>query len=114
MTAPKYKAWDPNAICDNCGFKFKMSQLREQYVANIKIGMYCVPNNCWSPVHPNDFPMIVIPDGKPIRNARPEPADEFIEMAKGLSIWGAAWNSLEYGVRPDPIWDELIDDWDNY
>lgn len=114
MTKPRYKIWDPRAVCDCCGFSFYMSDLRPQYVRDSKIGMYCLPNSCWNPPHPLDWPPPVIPDGRPVYNARPEPADEFIVVATGLSVWGGSWISLNNGTVSDPTWDELTDNWDNY
>ncbi len=108
------KPWDPAAICDCCGFKFFMSQLRQQFVKDSFVGMYCLPNKCWSPAHPLDWPPPVIVDGKPVRNARPEQQDVFINPPGGLSTWGGAWISLINGTSADPTWDELTDNWDNY
>lgn len=42
-----YGEW--NAICDQCGFKFKASQLRKRWDGL----MTCV--KCWEPRHPQDF-----------------------------------------------------------
>jgi len=111
MTQPHLKKWDPNVICDICGFKFKKSQCKKTwdgYLACTKSG-----NNCWYPKHPFDDPLPVIYDPSPVHDARPEPRDIFITYG-GLSIWGGAWISAATGTSIDPTWDQLTDLWGNY
>jgi hypothetical protein len=114
MSQNKLKMFNPRAICDNCGFKFYMSDLRPYFVGDSFTGMFCLPNKCWNPPHPFDFPLPVIPDGLPILNARPEPAAVFVQSASGgLSTWGGAWVSST-GTYPNPTWGELTDFWELY
>jgi hypothetical protein len=59
----------PNAVCDICGFVFKLSQLRKQWDGL----MVCSED--WSPRHPQDF-VRGVPDTQGVRpNMRPRPAD---------------------------------------
>lgn len=109
MTQPYFRYWDPSAICDICGFKFKKSQLKKTWDGLLA----CSINGCWYPKHPFDDPLPIIPDCLPVYNARPEQKDSFIESG-GLSIWGGAWISANNGTAPNPVWDELTDEWGNY
>lgn len=65
------------AICDRCGFRFKLETLRKEWTGL----MVChgpASNNCWEPRHPQDF-VRGVPDDQGVRpNMRPEPADVFI------------------------------------
>lgn len=108
MTKPKFKYWDPNVICDICGFKFKMSQCKKTWDGYLA----CKPNRCWYPKHPFDDPLPVIPDGTPIVNARPEPQDQFVSLSS-RSTW-KVWVSVTYGTLVDPPWNALLDSWNNY
>jgi len=63
---------DPNAICDECGFKFKLSQLRKRWDG----AMVCSED--WEPRHPQDR-LRAGRASRPVRNARPEGDDAFLE-----------------------------------
>ena len=56
---------DWNAICDRCGFKFKASQLKEEWT-----GLQ-VCKECWEPRHPLDFER-GIPDDPSVPWTRPD------------------------------------------
>lgn len=45
---------DPNAICDRCGFKYKLSQLRMEYT-NLMVCHGPETNHCWEPRHPQEY-----------------------------------------------------------
>jgi len=45
-----YRHGDQNAICDRCGFKFKLSELMKTWDG------YMVDSLCFEPRHPRDFP----------------------------------------------------------
>ena len=51
------KLGDHNAICGRCGFKFKASELKEEWQ-----GLYTC-SKCWEPRHPMDFQRGVEDDG---------------------------------------------------
>lgn len=61
------KIGDMNAICDECGFKFKLSELVERWDGAL------VDRKCWEPRHPRDFVRIPRTESPP-PTGRPEPA----------------------------------------
>jgi len=76
----KYIPGDPWFICDRCGFKTRHSQGRKTWD-----GLY-VCSKDWEPKHAQLNPPPVIPnEGKPFKNARPEPGDEFADT--GQDVW---------------------------
>jgi hypothetical protein len=60
-----------NAICDECGFKFKAVELRRRYDK----AMVC--KHCWEPRHPQEF-IRAINDTHKLPFIRPEVAEEDI------------------------------------
>ncbi len=66
-----YRSGDWNVICDICGRKVKRTNAR----LNWKRQLVC-PRD-WEPKHPQLFPSPRIRDGRPVKPARPEPADTF-------------------------------------
>lgn len=63
------KLGDSNGICDRCGFKYKLSELRMQW-DNLRTCPYC-----WDYRHPQEF-LRGIPDTEnPPADARPESTD---------------------------------------
>lgn len=60
------KLGDMNAVCDVCGFKYKMSQLRERWDG------YLVCSEDWEPRHPRDFPRPARTERQPTKTS-PEP-----------------------------------------
>ena len=62
---------DANGICDRCGFKYKMSELRRTWD---KL-MVCKWD--WDPRHPQDF-VQARRDKQIVPYARPEPEDVFL------------------------------------
>lgn len=66
-----YRHGDANAICDRCGFKYRLSELRKEWTG-LKV---CSP--CWDPRHPQDF-VRGVPDHQAVPGARPRPTDVFI------------------------------------
>jgi hypothetical protein len=73
-TADYLKLGDVNAICDSCGFKFKLSQLRKRWDGL----MVCKTD--WEPRHPQDT--IKLPQERPAPPiTKPVPVDEFIVVA---------------------------------
>lgn len=59
----------PLGICDRCGFKFKLSELRREWTGL----MVCSED--WDYRHPQEF-VRAVPDTQGVRpNMRPRPAD---------------------------------------
>lgn len=69
--ADYWKPGDPSAICDRCGFKFKLSQLKKEWDGL----MVC--DQCWEPRQPQDF-VRGVKDQRPIPDARPETPDQYV------------------------------------
>ena len=60
------------AICDNCGFQFKLKKLRSQVVKTKQINDRVCPE-CWSPDHPQlQLGMYPVSDPQGLRNPRPD------------------------------------------
>lgn len=57
----------PYGICDRCGFKYDLSQLRKEWTGL----MVCPPD--YDPRPADTRPPAVKPEGVPVPNARPEP-----------------------------------------
>lgn len=70
-----YRHGDANAICDRCGFKYKLSQLRKEWTG-LKVCDGAGTNRCWESRHPQDF-VRGKTDRQTVREPRPEPADTF-------------------------------------
>lgn len=63
-----------NAICDECGFKFKSNQLKKRWDG----AMTC--KECWEPRHPQDY-IKSVPDRQAVPWVRSVQADTFITAA---------------------------------
>lgn len=90
------------AICDVCGFQYKLRQLKELIVKNDKTNIKACPE-CWEPDQPQnrlgEFP---VDDPQAIRNPRPDSA----ELAVSRDIqWG--WDPVglndPFGLTPDNL-----------
>jgi len=66
-----YKDGDYNAICDECGKKYKFSQLKKRWD-----GLF-VCSRDWEPRHPQDY-LKGIRDNMSVPISRPEAANSFI------------------------------------
>ena len=67
-----------NYICDRCGFKYKMNQVRKEWTGL----MVChgpETNGCWEVRHPQDFVRGVV-DEQSVKNPRPEADDTFLAV----------------------------------
>lgn len=74
------KLGDWNALCDRCGFKFKASELKEEWTG------WMVCKECWEPRHPQDF-IRGIPDDSSVPWSRPDSnADTSATDVNGGSI----------------------------
>lgn len=65
------KLGDTNAICDTCGFKYKISELSKQWDGL----MTC--KDCWDYRHPQEYIRGIPDTGNPPANPRPEAADQY-------------------------------------
>jgi hypothetical protein len=60
------------AICDRCGFRYRLRDLRELTVKTKKINLL-VCNECWDPDHPQlQLGMYPVDDPQALRNPRPD------------------------------------------
>lgn len=58
------------AICDRCGFRFKLRQLRDLIVKTKKVNTLVCPE-CWDPDHPQlQLGMYPVDDPQALRNPR--------------------------------------------
>lgn len=58
------------AICDRCGFRFKLKQLRDLIVKTKKVNVLVCPE-CWDPDHPQlQLGMYPVDDPQALRNPR--------------------------------------------
>jgi hypothetical protein len=58
------------AICDRCGFRFKLTALRKE-VVKTKINNTLVCSSCWDPDHPQlQLGMYPVDDPQAVRNPR--------------------------------------------
>lgn len=72
----KYLPSDPWFICDRCGFKTRYSKGKKTWD-----GLF-VCDADWEAKHAQLYPPpIKYDEGKPYKNARPEPEDEFIDTS---------------------------------
>ena len=80
LKGPKdyYKHGDMNGICDRCGFKFKMSELREDGYG------FLVCTEDWEPRHPRDITHIPRVEKAPGRTS-PEPAESTTSVSYATS-----------------------------
>ena len=73
MQTTWWKSGEINAICDQCSFKFKMSELRRQWN-----GLMTCPD-CYDTQHPQER-IRPIPDQKKLPWTRPEAEDVFVDV----------------------------------
>lgn len=71
---PHYVKGNYNVICDRCGFKKKRSQVKMEWD-----NLLVCSDGCWEMRQPQDF-VRGVPDMRPVPIARPEAADQFIEV----------------------------------
>lgn len=64
-----FKKGDWNALCDRCRFKFKASELKDEYTG------YKVCKKCWEPRHPQER-IRARPDNQSVPWTRPEPVTD--------------------------------------
>ena len=87
-----YKHGDRNAICDMCGFAYKLSQLRKRWDGLL------VCHKDWELQHPQS--LIRIRPERPRRvEGRPEPGDLFMAESQFLLLETGDYLLLEDGTR---------------
>ena len=74
---PFYVPGDAAAICDVCGFKYKLSQLKKRWDG----AMVCSAD--FEERHPQDYLVRTKDDKQTVKNARPEPEDVFVDNITG-------------------------------
>jgi len=79
------------AICDICGFQYKLRQLKELIRKGNKTNLKACPE-CWNPDQPqNKLGEFPVDDPQAIRDPRPDSAE--LEDSRGIQ-WG--WNSVGF------------------
>ena len=91
-SADYYKHGDRNAICDMCGFKYKLSQLRKRWDGL----MVCLKD--WEPQHPQSL-IRVFPEQFRRVEGRPEAQDNFIADSSYVLLESGDYLLLEDGTR---------------
>ena len=96
--ADYYRHGDSNAICDACGFKYKMSQLRKRWD-----GLY-VCSKDYEIRQPQDFVRGRV-DRQVVAVSRPEGNDVFIDPAvdEANSLLNDGDDVILWGDNPDDI-----------
>jgi len=90
------------AICDVCGFQYKLRQLKELVVKGNKTNVKACPE-CWNPDQPqNKLGEFPVDDPQAIRDPRPDSA----ELVASRDIqWG--WDPVglndPFGLTPDNL-----------
>ena len=68
-----YKKGSWNVICDVCGVRHKIEEMRKRWDGLI------VCNKDWEPDHPQKY-LRVFADGQPVAPIRNEPEDQFVNV----------------------------------
>lgn len=108
----KWNGGDNNVICDVCGRKRKRSECIMSYGSGtIPVVMAC-RDKCADYNHPLNYPPPIIFDGRPVRDARPEQTNVFINTKiPALFTWGhfpgGNWGNFNQGnseFNMNPLW----------
>jgi len=84
---PRYRPGDPKVFCAVCGFVVHRSETRKRWDGVI------VCRDDWEPKHPALLPRPRIRDVYTVRDARPEPADRFIDDTQQWEDHSLYWNT---------------------
>ena len=88
------------ALCDVCGFQYKLRELKNLFVKGRDTNIKACPE-CWSPDHPQlklgEFP---VDDPQAIRNPRP---DQSLGASGDTSSRGIQWGWNPVGGGDDPF-----------
>lgn len=82
-----YIPGDPYVCCDRCGFDYRMSQTIKEWTG------LRVCRKCWEPRHPQEF-VKGVPDRRAVRDARPEPPDEFVTTLWARDDGAEGWPGI--------------------
>jgi hypothetical protein len=88
--ADYYNSGNYNAICDECGKKFKFEQLKKRWD-----GLFVCPRD-WEPRHPQDY-VKGIRDNMSVPVSRPEGTDILIQEPYSHLVDGFSVNSYTLG-----------------
>jgi len=91
-SADYYKHGDRNAICDMCGFKYKLSSLRKRWDGLL------VCNKDWELQHPQSL-IKIRPERISRIEMRPESTDVFVSDTAYLQLEDGEYILLEDGTR---------------
>ena len=87
------------AICDNCGFQFKLKKLRTQVVKTKQINDKVCPE-CWSPDHPQlQLGMYPVEDPQAVR----QPRRDTTYVTSGVNVNGftsGGSRDIQWGWNP--------------
>lgn len=84
------------AECDECGFRYKLSQLRS-LVIKTKNTKILVCNECWSPDHPQlSLGLYPVNDPQAVRNPRPDLSYYVPVTGSRITQWG--WSPVGYNT----------------
>lgn len=87
------------AICDRCGFRFRLRELRELVVKTKKINML-VCQECWEPDQPQlQLGMYPVDDPQALRNLRPDNTYRQSGVLANGSI-GEGSRDIQWGWNP--------------
>jgi hypothetical protein len=81
------------AICDRCGFRFRLRELKELVVKTKKVNVLACPS-CWDPDQPQlQLGMYPVDDPQGLRNPRPD---------QSLAFSGSEYSSrgIQWGWNP--------------
>jgi len=92
------------AICDRCGFQFKLKRLKEEVVKTKRYNLL-VCEECWSPDHPQlQLGMYPVDDPQAVRNPRKDTTyqtagtDSLITGVSGVPTGGS--RDIQWGWYP--------------
>ena len=87
------------AICDNCGFQFKLKKLKSQVVKTKQINDRVCPE-CWSPDHPQlQLGMYPVEDPQAVR----QPRRDTTYLTSGVNVDGypsGGSRDIQWGWNP--------------
>ena len=87
------------AICDNCGFQFKLKKLKTQVIKTKEINDKVCPE-CWSPDHPQlQLGMYPVSDPQALRNPRKD-TTYFVSGTTVDGSLGGGSRVIQWGWNP--------------
>jgi len=96
------------AICDRCGFRFRLRELKELVVKTKKVNVLACPA-CWDPDQPQlQLGMYPVDDPQALRNPRPDSTYLQSGVLADGSIGGGSRN-IQWGWNPVGGGNGLID-----